>query len=313
MSVDYNPLVSCHVLTYNSAKFVIDALDSIKKQTYDNLEIIVSDDCSQDETVAIVQEWIRCNKSRFVNAILITSPVNTGTNANCNRCLRRSSGEWIKILAGDDALCSDCIESFIDYVKEHPSHKWIASPVKQYLNSFEDANVIDFNAYVWNNSERYNLTAEQQLKYMVRSNFISAPSCFINAEIINNVGGFEEKYGILEDHPLYIKLLEHDYKCYMMNKNVVKQRISDENVCSSLTDRIFNWRLRQMDYLVSKDMCFKYMHWREVVRYTNRHIVDYLFHNLKLNSKKYQRLYYRSNRLLNLWTSDKIWGKLEIQ
>ena len=48
------PLVSIVVATYNSAKTVIETLESIKAQTYDNIELIVSDDCSQDNTIDVV-------------------------------------------------------------------------------------------------------------------------------------------------------------------------------------------------------------------------------------------------------------------
>ncbi len=310
---DYHPLVSCRILTYNSARFVLDALESIKSQTYDNIELVVSDDCSKDNTVQIVQEWIEKNKSRFVNATLITSPVNTGTSANGNRCTNACKGEWMKGVAGDDALCPDCVESFVNYVIEHPEQKWIASPIKQYLNTFEEENAVEFNSEVWNKMERYEWDAEKQLKYMARGNYISAPSCFFNMGMVREMGGYDEKYGILEDHPFYMKLLEHGYKCYMMPKTVVKQRISGANVCSNHTSRLFNWRLRQMDYLVTRDMCFKYFSWREKVKYRNRHIIDYMFNALGINDKKYIKLYTGIKKCANLWVSDKIWGETKIE
>ena len=51
-------LVTIGIITYNSSKFVIEALESVKRQTYEKLELIVSDDCSTDDTVPKVKKWL---------------------------------------------------------------------------------------------------------------------------------------------------------------------------------------------------------------------------------------------------------------
>ena len=60
-----NPLVSIIVITYNSSKYVLETLESAKAQTYQNIELIVTDDCSNDNTVEICRKWIEENKERF--------------------------------------------------------------------------------------------------------------------------------------------------------------------------------------------------------------------------------------------------------
>ena len=93
------PLVSIKVATYNSRKFVIETLESSKAQTYPNIELIISDDCSSDDTVALCQGWLAKNKGKFVNTQIITVPENTGIPANCNRCINASRQDWIKFIA----------------------------------------------------------------------------------------------------------------------------------------------------------------------------------------------------------------------
>ena len=61
-----NPLVSIIVVTYNSSLYVRETLESAKRQSYRNLELIVTDDASKDDTVKICREWIENNKNRFV-------------------------------------------------------------------------------------------------------------------------------------------------------------------------------------------------------------------------------------------------------
>ena len=51
-------LVSVVVITYNSEKYILETLESIKTQSYKNLELIISDDCSKDDTVMICRDWL---------------------------------------------------------------------------------------------------------------------------------------------------------------------------------------------------------------------------------------------------------------
>ena len=124
-----NPLVSVVVVTYNSSNTILGTLDSILSQTYQNLELIVSDDCSTDETVRIVKSWLGELKERFVSTNLITTRTNTGTAGNLNRGYSRTKGEWIKSIEGDDQLINTCIESNVNYIKSNPKNKIILSKV----------------------------------------------------------------------------------------------------------------------------------------------------------------------------------------
>ena len=103
--------ISIVVLTYNSADFVTETLESVWRQSFNgDLELIVADDCSTDDTVRICQAWIDSHRNRFCSAEVLTSPINTGVTANVDRACRKASGEWIKVIAGDDILMDDCID-----------------------------------------------------------------------------------------------------------------------------------------------------------------------------------------------------------
>lgn len=69
--LDVSHLVSICVITYNSSKYVIETLNSLLLQTYHPLEVIVSDDCSTDNTPSICQEWVNRNKHNFVRCIFL--------------------------------------------------------------------------------------------------------------------------------------------------------------------------------------------------------------------------------------------------
>ena len=59
------PLVSIIVITYNSSKYVLETLESAKAQTYENIELIISDDGSTDDTIKICKNWLEKNQDRF--------------------------------------------------------------------------------------------------------------------------------------------------------------------------------------------------------------------------------------------------------
>ena len=124
-----NPLVSIIVITYNSSKYVLETLESAKAQTYQNIELIVSDDCSTDDTVEVCKKWIAKNTERFVKVEIITAHENTGIPKNCNRGVYESRGEWVKLIAGDDILLSTCIQKNVDYTTASPAIKFLFSKV----------------------------------------------------------------------------------------------------------------------------------------------------------------------------------------
>ena len=72
----HSPLVTVVVITYNSSKYVIETLDSIYNQTYTNLELIISDDCSKDDTIKICEDWLKKNGNRFYHTEIITTEIN---------------------------------------------------------------------------------------------------------------------------------------------------------------------------------------------------------------------------------------------
>ena len=63
------PLVSINITTYNSSKFIIETLESAKMQTYQNIELIVSDDSSVDNTVELCKKWIEKNKGKHKDIV----------------------------------------------------------------------------------------------------------------------------------------------------------------------------------------------------------------------------------------------------
>ena len=252
-------LVSCAVLTYNSASTVLETLDSIKEQTYRNIELIISDDCSKDNTVDICREWLDKNEGRFVRTELLLVKKNTGVSDNINRALFSSHGKWLKCIAADDVMFPDCIESFMEYVSEHKEAKWVSSYVRTYNETFDEHNCIARN--VVSVRSFFDLDAEGQLKKIATWNMIQAPSLFFLRSMKIELGGYDNSYSF-EDYPFFLKVLEHGYKCYFMDKETVGYRIHES--ISHSAGQLFNYKFLQESRRFHREKCFKHLSKKQI-------------------------------------------------
>lgn len=222
------PLVSVIVVTYNSSLFVSETLYSITEQTFKEIELIITDDCSTDDTVEVCRNWLNNNSQRFVRSRIITSDINTGVSGNANRGLKAAGGEWIKTIGGDDTCKPGCIEDNVAWVASQPEIKVLFSFIENYRLSFQPGNLIGITPRFTNDprsilaSER---SAESQYKMLLLSDRIHfTPSAFIHRETLLSLGGFDERFKLLEDYPLWLNLTRNGHKLYFMGKVTINYR-----------------------------------------------------------------------------------------
>ena len=109
-----NPLVSVCIPAYNSARYIRTTMESGLGQKYENIELVVVDDCSKDDTVEIVRS-VRDPRVR-----LVRNEKNLGMTGNWNKCLAEARGEYIKLICADDVLYEDSIEKELGALLGHP-------------------------------------------------------------------------------------------------------------------------------------------------------------------------------------------------
>lgn len=290
-----NMLVSVVVVTYNSASTVLETLESIKQQTYDRIELIVSDDCSKDDTVAVCQKWFKENEQRFVHSKLITIEKNTGVCANFNRAIAATKGEWVKEIAGDDILLPNCIEDFVTYVSLHPEVKWLSSYMQVFRNDFRKESCIERHSV----SKRlfFDLPVNDQLKLIAKWNLIQAAPNFYEVALIREVGGYDLNYSF-EDYPMFLTLLEHGYKCYFLDKETVGYRVHESAFNSS--GKLFKYSFVLESKRFHKERCFKYLTWWQKIGQYSIWGLQYSLERLNLNRDTwFLRLFYmRTHSLL---------------
>lgn len=228
MEIKEQPVVSVAVITYNSSKTVIETLDSIYNQTYPNIELIISDDCSTDNTISICRDWIEQHKDRFVRVEILTIEKNTGVSANMNRALNACSGEWIKSIAGDDILETISIEEYIGYVQVHKDIFWCFSQAICF--GVDEDQVRRWQ--IIHESDFYNWTRSQLLDYLhfCGTPFFSATSFINNTELIKTGIKADERVRNAEDRTLWIQMIEAGFKIGFVKKRLVRYRISESSL-----------------------------------------------------------------------------------
>lgn len=114
-------LISICIPHYNRAEYLIKVLDTIKEQSYKSIEVIISDDCSKDNSSSVIPEYIKNIETPGdqIKFKYIRQPKNLGYDGNLRASLEAGLGEYLFILGNDDALNgTDAIQKLADHLKQ---------------------------------------------------------------------------------------------------------------------------------------------------------------------------------------------------
>ena len=113
-------MVSIGIPTFNSELYVVDALDSIINQTYTDWELIISDNCSEDSTMQLIETWLETNSQYKSRIIIFKQSKNIGMVKNWNFLLNHFTGYYGKILCSDDRLHMNCLKLQVEALEKYP-------------------------------------------------------------------------------------------------------------------------------------------------------------------------------------------------
>ena len=221
-----NQIVTIIVLTYNSEDTIIETLNSIKLKTYNNIELIISDDGSKDDTISICEQWLELNGQIFSFYRLATVAENTGISANCKRALKSYLGEWVKFFAGDDILLPSFVEEMVNFcITEN-----FSVAISDMLILKGDTQT-RFNALQKDRDKFFSLS--QVGKYHFYLNFpffLNTPSSFFKRSLFDSIQPFFENYKLLEDQPLFYSILASGTDIGYLRKEVVIYRMHQKSI-----------------------------------------------------------------------------------
>lgn len=164
-------LVSIVLCTYNGEKYLEEQLNSIINQTYKNLEIIISDDCSTDNTISILEKYKHLN-----NFHIFLNKENLGFNKNFELAISRANGYYIALCDQDDAWDLNKIDILVSSIEEESL---------VYANSMlVDENLISLNKTL-EDKLKVNFISSNSMLNFIFGNCVSAHAVLFKKEIVD--------------------------------------------------------------------------------------------------------------------------------
>lgn len=208
-------LVSVVILTYKNFSGIEKNLNSIFEQDYPNIEIIISDDCSENFDLSYIENLLK-NKSVNIKKIeIIRNTKNLGTVKNFNNAIKNSTGDYILPLSQDDSFYSK-------------------NTITKIVNSFGESLVISGIRKVVSEDgiekgELPSIEEREILKYrklynylILNGNLISGASTYYKREVFDKYDFFDENLFLLEDMPYYLKLMRNNENIKILDFSTIK-------------------------------------------------------------------------------------------
>lgn len=199
------------VANYNNGKYIRECLESIVNQTYQDLEIVVSDDCSSDDSPEIIKKF----EKKFPDLVKgIFSPFNRGVALNRHEAICSAKAEYITTLDSDDYYCD---------LRKLENEMALVTSYKKKFNKdiIAFSNIVFIREdktlmYVWGNQENIKegmiFDSIMSRSGMIPRDFIMKKDCYFE------VGGYDHRFPVYEDWDLKIRLAQK-YEFYYTGIN----------------------------------------------------------------------------------------------
>src|SRR5271165_4170551 len=236
-----NPLVSTIVTSYNQSRFVVETLESVKAQTYNATQFIIVDDCSSDDSVAIIDRWLRDNG---IDCVFIRHEENKGICKSLNEALTVANGKYIAMVASDDVWLPDKLERQVEIMESQPVSVGVL---------YSDAFQMDDHGHALPDMfiEAHRKLAEMPqgliLDTLLAGNFIPAMTTLIRRSCYDEVGLYDESLP-WEDWDMWLRIARQ-YSFVYSPAPSARYRIHDKSLSHSdracILKGVFNICLKQ--------------------------------------------------------------------
>ncbi len=230
------PLVSVFIPCYNHDEFVQESIQSVIDQTYDNIELIIIDDGSKDDSVAKIKAMSAACKQRFVR-FEFRYRENKGLSSTLNEALAWCTGEYFAPLASDDMILQDKTSTQVAFLEANTDILAVCGA----------AILIDKNKEPLPVKEKPERTYDFE-SIIMHKFYLPAATQMIRSEAVRQVGGFNPSI-VLEDWYMWLKLSEIGHIHYLPQVFAV-YRQHDHNF-SKNSEKMWQGRIEVLN-------CFKH-------------------------------------------------------
>lgn len=210
---------------YNHENFVQDCIQSVIDQTYENIELIIIDDGSKDNSILKIQEMVEKCLNRFKRFEFRYRP-NKGLSATLNEALQWCKGTYFSVIASDDILINYKISRQVYYLESN----------LEFAGVFGAFQVIDNNGVVINCIKRKNAVYSFE-DIFLHKHELPAPTQLIRTHLIKEVGGYAENI-LIEDWLMWLKISHRNFKFSYLDTIFVKYRRHENNTSKSIEKMI---------------------------------------------------------------------------
>lgn len=215
------PPVSVICLSYNHGSYVVEALNSVINQTYPNIELLIADDCSSDNSVEVIQNWLQ----NHPEVHFLTNQKNLGNTKTFNQLAKKAKGEFIIDLAADDVLLPNCIEKQIKTF-QNSKYKNLGIVYGNLIEMDENGNFIG-NYYTEKDHPKSGNIYQMVIG---RTTKICSVSSMIKKMVLEKLGFYDENLAY-EDLDLWIRT-SRDYEFEYIPEILAKKRVLSHSLSS---------------------------------------------------------------------------------
>ncbi len=219
-------MVTIIATCYNQKDFVLECLNSVKKQDYNRLELIIIDNGSKDGSASEIEKF----KGENPDVQIILEPRNIGLNKAFNKGLEMAKGEYIMDLSCDDVLERSAISSLVNRISELDESYGVV-----YSNAF----LINEEGRIHGNHFKVGYQAPEGdlFALLLEKYFICPPSMLIRRIVMNTLNGYDESL-VYEDFDFWIRS-SREFKYAYSNDLTVRKRIHGKNFSRKTESREF--------------------------------------------------------------------------
>jgi glycosyltransferase involved in cell wall biosynthesis len=193
------PLVTAFVGCYNQSRFVEQCLDSVRHQTYPNIQVIIFDDCSKDNSVLVIDTWLEKHRLDWQ---FIRHKRNVGISTSLNEVLRLARGKYISMVAADDVWLPDKTARQVEMMEGMPEDVGVL-----YSDAFQIDEDGETARQTFIEAHRKFVVPPEGFLFDVlwTANFIPAMTTLIRRECFDRVGSYDEDL-CFEDWDMWMRI-----------------------------------------------------------------------------------------------------------
>lgn len=220
------PLVTVILLCYNHASYINKAIQAFENQTYKNFELIVVDDCSNDESVSIINKWA---EGTSLSHKILANENNYGICKSINLALQVSRGMYFSVIAADDWAENTFLQEMVEgFGEQNESVAFVYADVREVDRN---GSPLGLHSQQLQNDQGQKPIPRNIFDELLVTNLVKAPAVMSRKDYVIDLGSYDESLGF-EDYDMWLKLSRF-YDSVHLQKILVNYRILESSMSRS--------------------------------------------------------------------------------